>query len=74
MLQHHPHRPVPDLRADLLRHDGILPDSERSGIKPVTVQGELLVMVNEVAAPSLLAADGVWVADYVRLRFVAEAG
>jgi trans-aconitate methyltransferase len=35
---------------------------------------ELLVVVNEVAAPSLLGADGVWVADYVRLRFVAVAG
>jgi trans-aconitate methyltransferase len=34
---------------------------------------ELLAAVNEVAAPRLLGADGVWVADYVRLRFVAEA-
>lgn len=34
---------------------------------------ELLAAVNEVAAPQLLGADGVWVADYVRLRFVAEA-
>jgi trans-aconitate methyltransferase len=35
---------------------------------------ELLRMVNVVAPPSLRGADGVWVADYVRLRFVAEAG
>jgi trans-aconitate methyltransferase len=34
---------------------------------------ELLATVNEVAAPQLLGADGIWVADYVRLRFVAEA-
>lgn len=34
---------------------------------------ELLATVNELAAPSLRGADGVWVADYVRLRFVAEA-
>jgi trans-aconitate methyltransferase len=34
----------------------------------------LLTTVNEVAAPRLRGADGVWVADYVRLRFVAEAG
>ena len=35
---------------------------------------ELLTVVNEVAAPQLRGADGVWIADYVRLRFVAEAG
>jgi trans-aconitate methyltransferase len=35
---------------------------------------ELLATVNEIAAPRLRDADGVWVADYVRLRFVAEAG
>src|SRR4051812_16270852 len=35
---------------------------------------ELLAMVNEVAAPRLRGADGVWLADYVRLRFVAEVG
>jgi trans-aconitate methyltransferase len=34
---------------------------------------ELLAAVNEVAAPRLRGPDGVWVADYVRLRFVAEA-
>lgn len=34
---------------------------------------ELLATVNEVAAPRLRGADGVWVVDYVRLRFVAEA-
>jgi SAM-dependent methyltransferase len=39
---------------------------------PADSLGELLAMVNEVAAPSLRGADGVWVADYVRLRFVAE--
>jgi trans-aconitate methyltransferase len=33
---------------------------------------ELLAAVNEVAAPVLRGADGVWVADYVRLRFLAE--
>jgi trans-aconitate methyltransferase len=33
---------------------------------------ELLATVNEIAAPRLRGADGVWVADYVRLRFVAE--
>jgi trans-aconitate methyltransferase len=33
---------------------------------------ELLAAVNEVAAPRLRGADGVWVADYVRLRFLAE--
>ena len=33
---------------------------------------ELLAVVNEVAAPRLRGADGVWVADYVRLRFLAE--
>jgi trans-aconitate methyltransferase len=33
----------------------------------------LLAAVNEVAAPQLRGSDGVWVADYVRLRFVAEA-
>jgi hypothetical protein len=34
---------------------------------------ELLAAVNEVGAPRLRGPDGVWVADYVRLRFVAEA-
>jgi SAM-dependent methyltransferase len=34
----------------------------------------LLATVNEVAAPRLRGPDGVWVADYVRLRFVAEVG
>jgi len=43
-----------------------------AGLDPVQVD-ELLAVVNEVAAPQLLGADGVWVADYVRLRFVAEA-
>jgi SAM-dependent methyltransferase len=33
---------------------------------------ELLVTVNEIARPQLVDASGVWVADYVRLRFVAE--
>jgi SAM-dependent methyltransferase len=33
---------------------------------------ELLAMVNEIARPELLDDSGVWVADYVRLRFVAE--
>ncbi|MGZ4611181.1 MAG: class I SAM-dependent methyltransferase [Actinomycetes bacterium] len=35
---------------------------------------ELLAAVNEIARPSLVDASGVWVADYVRLRFVAEVG
>lgn len=34
---------------------------------------DLLAAVNEVAAPRLQGSDGVWVADYVRLRFIAEA-
>lgn len=34
---------------------------------------DLLAAVNEVAAPRLRGPDGVWVADYVRLRFLAEA-
>jgi trans-aconitate methyltransferase len=34
---------------------------------------ELLATVNEVARPHLVDAVGTWVADYVRLRFVAEA-
>jgi hypothetical protein len=33
---------------------------------------ELLATVNEIARPQLVDASGVWVADYVRLRFVAE--
>jgi SAM-dependent methyltransferase len=33
---------------------------------------ELLAMVNQIARPDLVDASGVWVADYVRLRFVAE--
>lgn len=33
---------------------------------------ELLAAVNEVAAPRLLGPDGVWMADYVRLRFLTE--
>jgi trans-aconitate methyltransferase len=44
-----------------------------SGLDADSLDG-LLRVVNEVAAPSLRGADGVWVADYVRLRFVAEAG
>jgi hypothetical protein len=38
MLGDHPHRPSPQLRVDLLWHDVILLDSERDGIKPVTLQ------------------------------------
>jgi trans-aconitate methyltransferase len=34
---------------------------------------DLLAAVNDIAAPRLRGPDGVWVADYVRLRFVAEA-
>jgi trans-aconitate methyltransferase len=34
---------------------------------------ELLTTVNEVARPHLVDEVGTWVADYVRLRFVAEA-
>jgi trans-aconitate methyltransferase len=34
---------------------------------------ELLATVNEMARPHLVDAVGTWVADYVRLRFVAEA-
>jgi len=34
---------------------------------------ELLATVNEVARPHLVDAVGTWVADYVRLRFVADA-
>jgi SAM-dependent methyltransferase len=41
---------------------------------PAEQLDSLLAMVNEVAAPRLRGDDGVWVADYVRLRFVAEAG
>lgn len=33
---------------------------------------DLLAMVNEIARPDLVDESGVWVADYVRLRFVAE--
>lgn len=35
---------------------------------------ELLAMVNEVARPQLVDESGAWIADYVRLRFVAVAG
>jgi trans-aconitate methyltransferase len=34
---------------------------------------ELLAMVNTIARPQLVDPSGVWVADYVRLRFIAEA-
>ena len=38
MLPHQTHRPSLHLRTDLLRHDVILLNSERDGIKPVTLQ------------------------------------
>jgi trans-aconitate methyltransferase len=40
---------------------------------PAEQVDELLAAVNEVAGPRLRRPDGVWVADYVRLRFVAVA-
>jgi trans-aconitate methyltransferase len=41
---------------------------------PAARVDELLTMVNEIARPQLVDKSGVWIADYVRLRFVAEAG
>jgi SAM-dependent methyltransferase len=64
--------PLTELRdgaADWWRMFG---DSILSGV-PANQLDSLLAMVNEVAAPQLRGDDGVWVADYVRLRFVAEA-
>jgi trans-aconitate methyltransferase len=64
--------PLTDVRdgaADWWRMFGA---STLSGLAAAQVD-ELLAAVNEVAAPRLRGPDGVWVADYVRLRFVAEA-
>src|SRR5215203_750067 len=38
MFLHQPDRPSPQLGVDLLRHIAILPNSERNGMEPVTIQ------------------------------------
>ena len=52
--------------ADWVRMFG---SSMTTGVPPARL-GSVLDRVNELAAPDLLR-DGVWIADYWRLRFVA---
>jgi hypothetical protein len=39
---------------------------------PVDRVDELLAELNRVTEPTMCRPDAVWVADYVRLRFIAE--
>lgn len=41
---------------------------------PAADRPDYLAEVREELAPTLLKGDGTWVADYVRLRFVAWKG
>jgi hypothetical protein len=64
MLADHPHSARPQLRIDLLRHDDILLDPNRSGIKP----GRFIIELHR------RIARGYRNRDNYRLRMLLVAG
>jgi hypothetical protein len=74
VISNHPQRPLPHGRVDLARHAHILLDSERCGIKPVTVhigigrthaRTHVLLLIQDLHIRVIHAATGQLLRDLV---------